>query len=560
MKKLPFVLLACIAFHVTVSGQYKKYVIRFRDKHGTPYTLDQPSAYLSPRAIARRLREHIPVDSTDLPVSPAYIDSVRMAGNVVVLNTSKWLNQVGIATTDTAALARINSFPFVIATQPVQQPVRWQPPLHDKLSEQLDSLETPAGVTGVNDYYDYGNSYAQIHLHEGEFLHDLGFHGEGMSIALLDAGFYHYQTLAAFDSLRNDHRVMETYNYVRGDTSVNADHPHGMECLSILASNVPGQMVGSCPGANYYLYVTEDVTSESPAEEQNWAAAAEHADSAGVDVISTSLGYTQFDNPALSHTYADMNGHTTIAARAAGMAAKKGMIVVIAAGNDGGDSWHFIGTPADADSCLTVGAVDINGNIGAFSSYGPSSDGRVKPEVASVGVATYFCSTSGAFITGNGTSFATPNMAGLVTCLWQAFPEFSNMEIITAVEQSCSTYSTPDDRKGYGIPDFRIAYNALSALRALRNIDSILGKGSFKVYPNPFRDHFTVALRTGQVSSGIFHLYDGSGRLCLSRQASLVPGVPQLVSFDNLPILKKGIYVLTFSDGQGRKTAKLVIQ
>ncbi|HVZ97280.1 MAG TPA: S8 family serine peptidase [Chitinophagaceae bacterium] len=560
MKNFFLLLFASIVFNLSAHAQYKKYVIQFKDKTGTPYTTANPSAYLSQRAIARRQKQNIPIDSTDLPVNPAYIDSVRLAGDVTILNESKWLNQIGIATTDSAALAKINSFPFVIVSQPVQEPVRLQQVVNNKLNEQLDSAASMTGATGINDYYNYENSYAQIHLHEGEYLHNLGFHGEGMSIALLDAGFYHYQNLSAFDSLRNDNRVMETYNYVRNDTSVNLDHPHGMECLSIMASNVPGQMVGTCPKANYYLYVTEDVTSESPAEEQNWAAAAEHADSAGVDVISTSLGYTQFDNPALSHTYADMNGHTTIAARAAGMAAKKGMIVVIAAGNDGSDAWHYIGTPADADSCLTVGAVDVNGNVGSFSSYGPSSDGRVKPEVASVGVATYICSTSGTFITGNGTSFATPNMAGLVTCLWQAFPEFSNMDIIRAVERSSSIYNSPDDRIGYGIPDFRVAYNDLSEQRALRNINTILGNETFRVYPNPFRDNFTVAIKPARTATGIFHLYDISGRLYLTRQVSLIQGTPQLVQFNNMQPLKSGIYILKFSDGQSKKTIRLVMQ
>jgi subtilisin family serine protease len=200
-----------------------------------------------------------------------------------------------------------------------------------------------------------------------------------------------------------------------------------MECFSIMAGNIPGQLVGSCPKANYYLYRTEDAYTESPVEEQYWAAAAERADSIGVDVISTSLGYNQFDNPVFNNTYADMNGNTTIAAKAADFAAKKGMIVVVAAGNEGNSTWHFITTPADADSVVAVGAVNTSGMVGSFSSYGPSSDGQVKPAVASVGVGTSLSSATGQIITGNGTSFATPNMAGLITCLWQAFPEFTNI-------------------------------------------------------------------------------------------------------------------------------------
>ncbi len=381
-----------------------------------------------------------------------------------------------------------------------------------------------------------------------------------MSVAILDAGFYHYLSLPAFDSVRNNNQVKETYDYVANEVSVNEDHYHGMMCLSIMAGNIPGQLIGSSPKANYYLYKTEDVSSESPVEEQNWAAAAERADSIGVDVISTSLGYNQFDNPIFNHTYADMNGNTTIAARAADFAAKKGMIVVVAAGNEGNSTWHFITTPADADSVVAVGAVNTSGVIGSFSSYGPSSDGQVKPAVASVGVGTALSSTTGPIITGNGTSFATPNMAGLITCLWQAFPEFTNMEIIQAVEKSSSIYNSPDDRIGYGIPNFHIAYDDLNQQRSLRNINTILGSNWIKVFPNPFKDNFSVAIKPQHTANGTFRLYDAFGRLYFTRQISLQVGQDQLIRFNNLQPLQRGIYTLKFSDRQSKQSIKLVVQ
>src|SRR5664279_6186072 len=409
MKKvyLLFFLLAFIT--ISTSAQFSKYIVRFKDKAGTPFTVGNPATYLSAKAIERRTKQNIAIGETDLPITPRYIDSVRLAGAVTILNNSKWLNEVCIATTDSAALAKINSMPFVITSQPVMQPVSIQNTGNNKFNEQINSITSSQGTNNIQDFYNYGNSYAQIHIHEGEFLHDKGFHREGMSVAILDAGFYHYLNLPAFDSVRNHNQVKETYDYVANETSVNEGHPHGMECFSIMAGNIPGELVGSSPGANYYLYRTEDVSSESPVEEQNWAAAAERADSIGVDVISTSLGYTLFDNPVFNHTYADMNGNTTIIARAADFAAKKGMIVVAAAGNDGADAWHFISTPADADSILAVGAVNSSGVVASFSSYGPSADGQVKPAVASVGVATALSSPNGQVISGNGTSFATPN-------------------------------------------------------------------------------------------------------------------------------------------------------
>ncbi|KAA9039267.1 S8 family serine peptidase [Ginsengibacter hankyongi] len=560
MKRIYLLFFLLGFFSIYASAQFTKYVIRFKDKAGTPFTIDNPSAYLSAKAIARRTKQNITIDETDLPITPRYIDSVRLSGAVTILNKSKWLNQVCIQTTDSLALVKINSLPFVIASQPVMQPVGIQNTRNDKFNEETNSITSSQGTSNVQDFYNYGNSYPQIHIHEGEYLHDKGFHGEGMSVAILDAGFYHYLSLPAFDNVRNNNQVKETYDYVANEVSVDEDHFHGMMCFSIMAGNIPGQLVGSSPKANYYLYRTEDVSTESPVEEQNWAAAAERADSIGIDVISTSLGYNQFDNPVFNHTYADMNGNSTIAARAADFAAKKGMIVVVAAGNEGNHAWHFITTPADADSVVAVGAVNSSGVIGSFSSYGPSSDGQVKPAVASVGVGTAVSSTTGPIVTGNGTSFAAPNLAGLITCLWQAFPEFTNMEIIQAVEKSSSIYNAPDDRIGYGIPNFRIAYDDLSQQRALKNINTILGSSWIKVYPNPFKDNFNVAIKPPHAANGIFRLYDAFGRLYFTRQISLQAEQDQLIQFNNLQPLQRGIYMLKFNDGQSKESIKLLAQ
>ena len=560
MKKVYLLFFLITFFSVSVSAQFTKYIIRFKDKAGTPFSIDNPSAYLSAKAIDRRTRQHIAIDETDLPVTPRYIDSVRLAGAVTILDESKWLNQVCIATIDSVALVKINNMSFVIASQPLMRPVSIRSTTNNKFNEQLNSVTTLQGTNNVQDFYNYGNSYAQIHIHEGEYLHDKGFHGEGMSIAILDAGFYHYLSLPAFDSVRNNNQVKETYDYVANELSVDEDYFHGMMCFSIMASNIPGQLVGTSPKADYYLYRTEDAYTESPVEEQYWAAAAERADSIGIDVISTSLGYDEFDNPVFNHTYADMNGNTTIAARAADFAAKKGIIVVIAAGNEGTSAWHFITTPADADSVVAVGAVNTSGVIGSFSSYGPSSDGRVKPDVASVGVGTALSSTTGTIITGNGTSFATPNMAGLITCLWQAFPEFTNMEVIQAVKKSSSIYNAPDNRIGYGIPNFRIAYDDLNQQRALRNINTILGDDWIKVFPNPFKNNFNVAIKPQHTSNGVFKLYDASGKLYFIKQLPLQAGQDQLIPFNNLQPLQRGIYTLKFSDGQSKESIKLVVQ
>lgn len=542
-----------------VSAQFTRYVIKFKDKNGSPFSISNPSQFLSARAIDRRTRQHISINETDLPVVPRYIDSVRLAGNVKILNTSKWLNQVCIETTDAAALTKINSFSFVEKSDPVKRIGNRGVFQKSKFSEDFKGTLSPASPAGANDFYNYGNAFGQIHIHNGEYLHNKGFHGEGLIISVIDAGFYHYQLLPAFDSINQNHQVIETYDFVDNKVNVNEEFYHGMSCLSIIAANIPGQLVGTAPKAKFLLYRSEDVYSESPVEEQNWAAAAERSDSAGADIITTSLGYMLFDNPLFNNTYADMNGHTTIIARAATIAARKGMILLVAAGNEGTSSWHYITTPADADSVLTVGAVDVNGNVGNFSSYGPSADGRVKPTIASVGVATFVSTPSGAISAGNGTSYATPNVAGLVTCLWQAFPEFNSHEIMTAVINSSNNYTTPDNRTGYGIPNFEIAYNNLLKQRTERNLTRILGTADIKVFPNPFSNKFSVALKSGSETSLIFQLSGSDGRIYFRKKVAIIPSSNQLIEFNDLQPLSRGTYFLKVGDGKNYTTQKLIV-
>ncbi|MFM2327573.1 MAG: hypothetical protein RIR31_1775, partial [Bacteroidota bacterium] len=442
-------------------AQSSRYIIRLKDKGTNTYSISTPSQYLTNRAIQRRARYSIAIDSLDLPVTARYIDSIRLAGAVTILNSSKWLNQVAIQTNDAAALSKINSFPFVLNSTPAGAVGL---PAPAAINKQLDIPNnllpyTPAPPQFVNDYFSYGQSFGQIHIHNGEFLHNHGFSGQGMQMAVIDAGFLNYLAIPTFDSIRNNNQILGTWDFVTGNASVNEDHPHGTYCLSIIAANMPGTFVGTAPKTSFYLYRSEDAATEYPIEEQNWAAAAERADSLGVDICSTSLGYFTFDNPIFNHTYANMDGNTTMIANAADIAAKKGMLIVAAAGNEGNSSWHYIITPADADSTLAVGAVNTSGVVGSFSSYGPSSDGQIKPSVAAVGVGAIVANTTtGLPVSGNGTSFACPNMAGLSTCLWQAFPEVNNMSIITALQQSANKANSPDDRTGYGIPDMKKAF------------------------------------------------------------------------------------------------------
>jgi serine protease AprX len=461
MKNIITFLVCCLFF--TNTNAQSRYIVKFKNKGTNPFSIANPSAYLGPRALQRRARYNIAIDSLDLPVTPRYVDSVRLTGAVNILNSSKWLNQVTIQTTDAAALVRINNLPFVLsATAVANKSGRENVPVNKILATVSDtSIPNSNSFTESTtaNVFNYGRSNGQVHIHQGEFLHNHGFRGEAMQLAVLDAGFFHYLSLPTFDSIRANNQILNVWDFVANNASVDEDNSHGMNCLSTIAANMPGVFVGTAPKATFCLYRTEDVASETKIEEHNLAAGYERADSVGVDVCSISLGYTTFDAPSQNYTYANMDGNTTISAIASDIAAKKGMLPVVAAGNDGNGSWRFISTPGDADSVMTVGAVDTLSNVAGFSSYGPSSNNRIKPNVAAVGLNAVIASPStGQPVFGNGTSFATPNIAGLTTCLWQAFPEFNNMAILDAMQRSATRFTNPNDRVGYGIPDMKKSF------------------------------------------------------------------------------------------------------
>ncbi|MBO9201510.1 MULTISPECIES: S8 family peptidase [Niastella] len=484
MKRIATLVLILIATTGIAQVKMSRYLVELTDKKGTPYTLSDPSAYLSAKSITRRINQTRPFDSTDLPVNPAYIQALRNVPYVIrVINNSKWLNQVLVQIDTTSwitinsALAGINALPFVKKASSVGKREST-----NSISNILtnNSVQAPVAVnqeygpTGSTTAFNYGSMYNQIHIHNADFMHNLGFSGRGMTIAVIDGGFRNYLNNPVFDSVRLQGRILGTWDYVTNEASVNEDIPHGANVLSLLASNWPGVLVGTAPHASYYLLRTENDTTEYPVEEQNWAVAAEFADSAGVDMISTSLGYNHFDDASYDHSYAQRNGNTSMITRAADLAAKKGILVVVAAGNDGrlSDDTKYISCPADADSVLTIGSIDVNGNIASSSSWGPNGAGLLKPNVVAVGenaVITNYI--TGLPYSGSGTSYACPNMAGMVACLWQMFPELSNMQVINAVQQSASKSANPDFRFGYGIPNFKKAIPLLTKQFASASVE-----------------------------------------------------------------------------------------
>ncbi len=538
-------------------AQYTRHIIELTDKKGTVHSLSNPQTFLSAETIARRKQFNIAIDSTDLPVSKVYLDSIAKAGKVEILNSSKWLNQVLIKTSDQAALNKISQFPFVKKRSPIaNRPSAINEEKFIETITETNLTQTVASTKATT--LNYGNSIKQVNIHEGEFLHNKGFQGNGIKIAVLDAGFFKYQNIAAFDSLKINGQLKMTWDFVDNNASVNEDDAHGMQCLSILAANLPGAFVGTAPASSYYLFRTEDVASEFPVEEQNWLAAAERADSIGVQLISSSLGYNTFDDASFNYTYADMNGKKTMITRGAAMASNKGMIVMNSAGNSGSSAWKYLIAPSDGIDVLAVGAVNSLKQIAPFSSYGPSSDNRVKPDIASVGWNTFLISTNGTVAQGNGTSFSNPNIAGLVACLWQAFPEFSNKEIIAAVRKSGDRYSNPDVRTGYGIPNMRLAYEMLERERNSIKAKGILKADRLRIYPNPMTDQFTIVYNGKTNGKLSVQLLSMDGKMIRNLSYDVLENEYYFFNVNGLGIQGSGQYILSYKDGIGAGTLRIM--
>lgn len=541
-------LIACyFSFNTNSFSQYTKYLVKFNDKNNSPYQLSKPKQYLSQKAIDRRTRYNIKIDSTDLPVNPSYISQVLAKGSVTYLSQSKWLNQILIYTTSTSAINAIKKLSFVEKVLPVAPTSTISKNVKNKFNEIISSLNNTTIANKVaSNKYNYGSSYNQVHIHNGEFLHNRNLTGSGITIAIIDAGFYHYKTITAFDSARAHQQFLGEKDFVDFDNSVNEDDSHGEYCLSIIASDVPGKMIGTAPRAKFWLLRSENVNSEYPIEEHNWAAAAEFADSAGADMISSSLGYNQFDDPQFDHTYSEFYRNQTKVSRAADYAAKKGIIVTNSAGNEGNDSWKYIIFPADDAKTCAVAATDTLGNIASFSSYG--YPGRIKPNIASVGLNTVIY-TSGGVSVGSGTSFSNPNINGLIACLWQGFREFNNTTILDAVYQSADRYTTPDNRYGYGIPDMKKAYTIL------KGEENTLRYGNEWLFASSA--NFTNTINVKLVAP-----VDGYVSVCLLNAKNKMVAVRKLITdaqevydftLDNLGNLPSGKYTLLYQDKANTK-------
>ncbi len=388
----------------------------------------------------------------------------------------------------------------------------------------------------------------------GDYLHDLGYKGQGVVIAILDAGFSNANNVGSLQPVFSSNRVLGTYDYVQRDSNVYESSSHGLNCFGLIAAYKPNVYKGSAMDASFYLFKTENVNSELISEEYNLSEGLERCDQLGADVATISLGYTEFDSVSENHTYADLDGNTTVAANACDKAVSKGMIVLVAAGNEGTNSWHYISTPADADSVITVAAVKSDSTPASFSSYGFDSDPRVKPNLGARGQNNPVINTSDQVVYGSGTSYATPLLAGLTACLWQAFPAKTNWEIKTAIEQSASQYPTPDKRIGYGIPDFSKAYTALSP-NAVHQYN--VREDDVSIYPNPFANQLVLHFNK-QLSNVRLSVVNLIGQTILNEKLQAGANEDYVVNANGLSALPNGVYLVQLECDEGIILKKII--
>lgn len=508
--------------------------IAFEDKGSHLVSDFSPSDLFSQRAIDRREKQNIPLHYSDLPIPTSYLLTLQDLG-FTILNKSKWFNGV-------TALYSGNNADALLTLDFVKQV--------DTLQIFFDLLggRQSSKFDDIVFENDYGDARNQIEMIEGVSLHEQGYQGQGMHIAVLDAGFRNTDWIDAFEHLFANNQILGTWDYVDGESSVYEDNYHGMSVLSVMGGYIQDEFRGTAPKASYWLLRTEDAGSETLIEEYNWAVAAEFADSVGVDIINSSLGYTTFDIESQNHTYADLDGKTTVITRAATMASRKGMIVCNSAGNSGNNPWYYIGAPADADSILSVGSVYGDRQVSSFSSYGPSSDGRVKPSVSAQGGNTTVITSSNAISTSNGTSFSSPIIAGMTACLWQSHYDKSNMQIIDAIIQSAHLYQNPDEQLGYGIPNYALA-NAL--LLGVEDVEEV----ALDIYPNPVQSNAVAYLYTANNTDISYRLIDMQGRVIMEDNIAWSYTMMPI----EIPSLQSGIYLLEATVGNEVRVERLNI-
>ena len=535
---LLLVFICCLTFLKVDAQEF--YWVGFTDKNNTSFSLADPGKYLSERAIQRRENQLIAIDSLDLPVNKNYINGVTDLG-VELVNCSKWLNGITVKSTIDSFQYKVLQFSFVKEVQLTKR-------IGTKSAYNKWSAESETGSEPI-DTSIYGPSVSQISTLNGQFLHNRGCRGIGIHIAILDGGFLNVDIYPAFDSLRANGQILGTKDFVDPQSNIYSTHYHGMSVLSCMGGNIPGQLIGTAPEASYWLLRSEDTGTENLIEEDNWVAAAEFADSVGCDVINSSLGYTTFDDPAMNHTYEEMNGKTTRVSRGANIAASRGMLVFVSAGNEGNKSWKYISAPSDGENVVGVGAMNKDTIPASFSSYGPAFGGHTKPNVSAIGWSTYMQLSNGTLGYANGTSFSSPVMAGMAACFWQCARHLPAAEIKKTIEKVSHLYAKPHPQLGFGVPDFEKAWHYYFPM-GIANLEKSV---DWVVYPNPVLDNLILQKKSTNTGKTDVAIFSTDGKILwqktFSRGNRLV-----LDEMNQLPV---GILILKISAEGKTETFKL---
>ena len=535
MKKLFIVFM--LMFTTWSSFAQDRYVVFFKNKANSPYQLSNPSAFLSQRAIERRQRMNIPMDSADLPVNPQYVSGVAATG-ARILNRSRWFNSA-IVQADTNQIIAVGNLNYVHVYIKVFGENLHRTTTKKKFDEVSDA--EPSAYRN-NTLGNYGGAGNQTQMINADLLHNAGYTGRNTVIAVIDAGFTNTNTHRAFDSLRAENRILGTWDFSLNNANVYGYSNHGTSVLSCMAAYVPDTMIGTAPHAKYYLLRSEEEATEYEVEEYNWAAAAEYADSVGADIINSSLGYTEFDAKSQNHTYAEMNGNTAIVTLAAKKASSKGVLVVNSAGNSGNDPWFHIGAPADADEVFTIGAVQSNRDIAGFSSRGPTSDNRTKPDVSAQGAPAYIARSSGGYGTGSGTSFSGPIIAGFSACAWELYkvnhPNATPAQVKQWIKLFSDRATSPNNEYGFGIPDgAKLLLNANVATNPTT---------PFKFYPNPNQGTLFVQVNDPAKNNWDLQISDMVGKVLYQQNFATID---LLLGIELPKNISRGFYIISLQNG-----------
>lgn len=525
-----------LLFSLAAFSQNEDAWVYFNDKPNSATYLSNPLTMLSQRSLDRRTAQSIAVTAQDVPIYQPYIDQIAAANGIIIMAKSKWLNCLHIRGTQ----PDINA----LATLPFVHHIHWANNSWNRMANNTPHFNPINKQLSTATNFNYGNSANQIQMLNGHLLHQQNYTGTGKIIAVLDAGFPNANTIQPLQRLITNNQILGGYDFVNKNSNFYTGNSHGTMVLSCMGGFKDNQLVGTAPDAAYYLYITEDVNSENPVEESYWVEAAEEADRVGADIITSSLGYVDYDNPSYTHSYTDMTGNKNFASKGANIAFTKGIVVLASAGNSGTANIPTIGVPAEATNVLAVGAVQANRTYASFSSIGPTFDGRIKPDIMAQGQNSVLSDTNGNIATANGTSFSCPIMAGMIASFWQAVPNLNAQQIVNFVRQASDRYTFPDPQYGYGIPNFQQALNTALNINDLSisdfQIQQIRSNNSLRiVFPNNFKN-VTLAL------------YNTVGQ-------QVLPATP-IISYQNIDLsaLSTGVYLYKLESNLTTKTGKII--